>query len=208
MTGSVPCVYVVDDDPSVRKALGRLLATAGLRALTFGSAEEFLSSPRPAAPGCLLLDVELPGLNGLELQRKLEAANAGLPIVFLTGHGDIPMTVEAMKAGAADFLPKPIDGDTLLWAVRQAIARSVQTRQRDAAVSAVRRRAEALSPREREVLALVVSGFMNKHIGRRLGVTEKTIKVHRGQVMHKMQSRSLPDLVRMATLIGIQPVSH
>jgi FixJ family two-component response regulator len=207
MTNPAPCVFVVDDDESIRKALGRLLRSARLRAETFGSAEEFLIYLRPDAPGCLLLDVQLPGLDGLELQRELEAAHVELPIVFMTGHGDIPMSVQAMKAGAADFLAKPFDDETLLRAVRQAIATNVQARLRDAAVSALRLRAESLSPREREVLTLVVSGLMNKHIGRRLGVTEKTIKVHRGQVMHKMHSRSLPDLVRMAATIGIQPVA-
>jgi FixJ family two-component response regulator len=207
MIAAAPCVFVVDDDDSVRKALGRLLGSAGLRAETFGSAEEFLCHDRPDAPGCLLLDVELPGLDGLELQRRLDEANVGLPIIFITGHGDIPMSVQAMKAGAADFLAKPFDDETLLHAIRQAVTRDELVRQRDADVSIVRRRAESLSPREREVLVLVVSGFMNKQIGRRLGVTEKTIKVHRGQVMRKMNTRSLADLVRMAGMIGIQPVA-
>jgi FixJ family two-component response regulator len=201
-----PCVFVVDDDQSVRRSLGRLVASAGLRARTFGSAEEFLGQDQPDTPGCLLLDVHLPGLDGPGLQRRLGEANRGLPIIFLTGYGDIPTSVQAMKAGAVDFFPKPFDGEVLLGAIRQALARDVQARQHDADVAAVRRRAESLSPREHEVLVLVVSGFLNKQIGRRLGVTEKTIKVHRGQVMHKMQARSLPELVRMAALIGIQPV--
>ena len=202
-----PCVFVVEDDQSVRRSLGRLVASAGLRARTFGSAEEFLGQDQADAPGGLLLDVQLPGLDGPGLQRRLGEAHRSLPIIFLTGHGDIPTSVQAMKAGAVDFFPKPFDGETLLGAIRQALARDAQARQHDANVAVIRRRAESLSPREREVLVLVVSGFMNKQIGRRLGVTEKTIKVHRGQVMHKMQARSLPDLVRMAALIGIQPVA-
>jgi FixJ family two-component response regulator len=193
-----PLVFVVDDDPSVRKALGRLLRSAGLRAETFASAEEFLAWERPDAPGCVVLDVQMPGLNGLELQRKLDEDNVRLPIVIITGHGDIPMSVRAMKGGAVDFLPKPFEDQTFLDAVHQAVARDRQARQQRAEVSVLQERARSLTAREREVLGLVVSGLLNKQIGHKLGVTEKTIKVHRGQVMRKLQAGSLAELIRMA----------
>jgi FixJ family two-component response regulator len=196
-------VYVVDDDESVRKALGRLLRSAGLRVETFASAQDYLGHDGADVPGCLVLDVYLPGLDGLELQRALNEAKDSLPIVFITGHGDIPMTVRAMKAGAVDFLPKPFDDRDLLAAVRQAVANDVQARQAKAKVSEVRQRVESLTPREREVLALVVSGLMNKQIGHRLGVTVKTVKVHRSQVMRKMNARSLAELVHLAERIGV-----
>jgi FixJ family two-component response regulator len=199
-----PVVFVVDDDPSIRKALGRLLRSAGLRAEAFASAQEFLAYEPPNAPGCLVLDVQMPGLNGLELQRTLEEENVRLPIVFITGHGDIPMSVRAMKAGATDFLPKPFDDQNLLDAVRQAVAKDAQARRQRADFSVLQERVESLSPREREVLGLVVSGMLNKQIGHMLGVTEKTIKVHRGQVMRKMQAGSLAELVRMAQKLDIQ----
>ena len=196
-------VFVVDDDPSVRKALGRLLRSAGLRAEAFASAEEFLGWDRPDAPGCVVLDVQMPGLNGLELQRTLDEENVRLPIVFITGHGDIPMSVRAMKAGAVDFLPKPFEDQTFLDAVHQAVARDRQARQQRAEVSVLQERARSLTPREREVLGLVVSGMLNKQIGHKLGVTEKTIKVHRGQVMRKLHAGSLAELVRMAQKLDI-----
>jgi FixJ family two-component response regulator len=199
-----PVVFVVDDDPSVRKALGRLLRSAGLRAEAFASAQEFLAHERPDAPGCLVLDVQMPGLNGLELQRTLEEENVHLPIVFITGHGDIPMSVHAMKAGAADFLPKPFDDQNLLDAVRQAVAKDTQARRQRADFSVLQERVESLTTREREVLELVVNGMLNKQIGHKQGVTEKTIKVHRGQVMRKMQAGSLADLVRIAQMLDIQ----
>jgi FixJ family two-component response regulator len=204
MTDLDPTVLVIDDDPSVRRALARLLRAAGLRAETFASAEEFLGQPLPDGPGCLILDVSMPGLSGLDLQRTLAERNAGLPIVFLTGHGDIPTTVRAMKAGAVDFLPKPCDGQALLAAIRWAIARHAQTLQAGEELAAIRHRAESLSPREREVMALVVSGMLNKQVGHRLGVTEKTVKAHRAQVMSKMGADSLAELVRMADRIGVQ----
>jgi FixJ family two-component response regulator len=205
MNDPAPTTFVVDDDPSVRKALGRLLESAGLRAVAFASAEEFLQHPRPNGPACVVLDVSMPGLSGLDLQRELATRDDGLPVVFITGHGDIPMSVRAMKGGAVDFLPKPFDGEELLGAVRQALDRGARARQEAADTAALRRRFEALSPREREVLALVVSGMLNKQAARRLGVTEKTVKAHRAQVMHKMGAGSLAELVRMAARLGAAP---
>lgn len=203
-----PLVFVVDDDPSVRKAVARLLNTVGLRTLTFSSPAEFLEYELPQQPSCLILDVELPGMDGLELQRKLIASECHLPIVFISGHGDIPMSVRAMKTGAVDFLAKPFSEEVLLRSVRQALEQS----QRDLAtwtdVRAIRGRYESLSPREREVLAHVVSGELNKQIGRALGVTEKTVKVHRGQVMRKMAAGSLAELVRLAQKIGISTLAE
>jgi FixJ family two-component response regulator len=205
MTDPSSVVLVIDDDPSVRKALGRLLRSAGLRVELFESAEEFLAYPLPDVPACAVLDVRMPGLDGLELQRRLADSDAGLPIVFITGHGDIPMTVRAMKAGAVDFLSKPFDDQALLSAVRQAIAVHEQARRERAELAEIRRRAESLSPREREVMELVVSGLLNKQVGHRLGVTEKTVKAHRAQVMRKMGVHSLAELVRLAGRIGITP---
>jgi FixJ family two-component response regulator len=206
MTDAAPIVFIVDDDPSIRKALGRLLRSFGFQVETFPSAQKFLEHELPDAPGCLVLDVPMPGLDGLELQRSLSEANVTLPIVFITGHGDIPMTVRAMKSGAVDFLPKPFDDQDLLNAVRQAIAKDVQARHERADVAVLQQRVDSLTPREREVLELVVSGLLNKQVGHRLGVTEKTIKVHRAQVMHKMQAGSLAELVRMAEKVGIKPL--
>jgi FixJ family two-component response regulator len=194
----LPMVLVIDDDHSVRKALNRLFKYDGFRVETFATAEEFLSQPLPDSPACLILDVRMPGLNGLDLQTRLATRNVRLPIVFITGHGDIPMTVRAMKAGAADFLPKPFDGQQLLAIVRKAIARHSKTQLADEDLAEIRRRLEALSPRERQVMALVVKGLVNKQSASKLGVTEKTIKVHRARVMRKMRARSLADLVRMA----------
>ena len=204
MTELVPTIVVIDDDPSVRKALGRFLKSVNLEVVAFASAGEFLKHPLPDGPACVILDVRMPGLNGLDLQRALVERDAGLPIVFITGHGDIPMTVRAMKAGAVDFLPKPFNNQDLLAAVRLAIARHTRARQAEARLAAVRRRAESLSPRERQVMALVVSGMLNKQTGRQLGVSEKTVKAHRGQVMRKMEAHSLAELVRLAEKIGIK----
>ncbi len=198
-------VFLVDDDASVRKALARLLKSNGFQVETFASAEEFLKYQRPDASGCLVLDLHMPGVNGLELQRRLNQAGAGLPIIFITGHGDIPSSVEAMKAGAADFLPKPFDNAGLLNAVRQAVARDREGRKGRAEVAEIRRRAESLTPREREVMELVVTGLLNKQVGKRLSVTEKTVKVHRAQVMSKMEAHSLAELVRMAEKLGVEP---
>jgi FixJ family two-component response regulator len=207
MTESVPrppsWVFVTDDDPSVRKALARLLKSAGFQAKAFGSAEDFLREPLPDAPACAVLDVHLPGLDGLDLQRALAEKDATLPVVFITGHGDIPTTVRAMRAGAVDFLPKPFDDRDLLAAVRQAIARHAQARQAGAGLLDLRRRYERLSPREREVLVLVVSGMLNKQAGHRLGITERTIKEHRAQIMREMRADSLAELVRMTVRLGI-----
>jgi FixJ family two-component response regulator len=202
MTDPAPYVFVVDDDPSVRTALGRLLRSAGFLADTFGSAQEFLRHPRPEAPACLVLDVQMPGLDGLGLQRSLAEADVALPIVFITGHGDIPMSVRAMKAGAVDFLPKPFEDTDLLAAVRQAVARDAEGRAGRAEAAALRRRAGSLTPREREVMGLIVTGLLNKQVGHRLGVCEKTVKAHRAQVMRKMQAHSLAELVRMVEKLG------
>lgn len=205
MNDTTATVFVIDDDPSVRKALSRLVKSAGFRAEAFASAEEFLQQPSPNVPACVVLDVHMPGLNGLDLQRTLAQRAACLPIVFITGHGDIPMSVQAMKAGAVDFLPKPFCDQDLLAAVRQAIARHTAARQAEAELVEIRQRAATLSPREREVMALVVSGKLNKQTGHQLGVTVKTIKVHRAQVMRKMGAGSLAQLVRIAERLGIPP---
>jgi len=199
-------VYVVDDDAKVRKALVRLLQCHGLLAESFATASAFLNAERPDAPSCLLLDVELPGIDGLQLQRQLSEGQIRIPIVFITGHGNIPMTVQAMKCGAIDFLAKPVEEEDLLRAVRQGIEQDKQNRRARCDELTIHQRAALLSPREREVLEYVVSGAINKQIGRQLGVTEKTIKVHRGHVMRKMQAGSLAELVRMAQRIGVHGV--
>jgi FixJ family two-component response regulator len=202
---TAPVVHVIDDDPSVCKALGRLLNAAGYRVETFASAGEFLAQPPPDGPACVILDVQMPGLSGLDLQQALAGRHPGLPIVFITGHGTIPMTVRALKAGAVDFLPKPFRDEDLLAAVRQALVLQARARQATADVADLRRRAEVLSPREREVMTLVVAGMLNKQVGLQLGVTERTIKAHRARVMRKMRAASLADLVRMGEKIGLRP---
>lgn len=196
-------VYVVDDDASIRKALARLLRSVGLPSEVFSSAVGFLDAALPDAPGCVILDVQMPEIDGLDLQHRLAHSGARLPVIFLTAHGDIPMSVRAIKAGAADFFTKPFDDAALLSAVEQALEQSASDREKQSSDSILQRRAELLSPREREVFAHVVSGKLNKQIGRRLGITEKTIKVHRAQVVRKMQAGSLAELVRMAERIGI-----
>ena len=196
-------VFVVDDDISVRESLELLIKSAGWRAETFSSGQDFLSRPRVRVPCCLLLDVSLPGLNGLELQRQL-AERTDMPIIFITGHGDIPMTVQAMKAGAVEFLTKPLKHDVLVNAIRAALDRSRAALRLDAEMGAIRNCYESLTPREREVMALVVSGRLNKQVGGELGISEITVKAHRGQVMRKMKADSLPDLVTMAARLGLR----
>jgi FixJ family two-component response regulator len=201
-------VFVVDDDVSVRESLELLIQTAGWRAETFASGQDFLSRPRVQVPSCLLLDVALPGLNGLELQEQL-AERTDMPIIFITGHGDIPMTVQAMKAGAVEFLTKPLKDDVLVNAIRGALERSSIALRLDAETRALKDCYLSLTPREREVMALVVSGLLNKQVGGELGISEITVKAHRGQVMRKMKADSLPDLVTMAARLGLRPApSH
>jgi FixJ family two-component response regulator len=197
-------VFVVDDDPAVLRSLGRLLRSAGFESLTFSSPEEFLRLVGPGAAGCLILDLAMPGLDGFEIQRELSARGSELPVVFVTGHGDIPKTVEAMKKGASDFLTKPVDDEVLLRAVRRALESGRAARQSRFELARARERLARLTSREREVLDGVVAGRLNKQIAADLGITEKTVKVHRGRVMEKMEAASLADLVRLAERLGIR----
>jgi FixJ family two-component response regulator len=197
-------VFVVDDDASIRDALKSLFGSVGLQAQAFASAPEFLQAKLPDTPSCLVLDVRLPGLSGLDFQAELAKANIQLPIIFITGHGDIPMTVRAMKAGAVEFLTKPFRDQELLDAVQLGLDRDRARRNSDKAVSSVRARYDSLTPREQEVIVLVTSGLMNKQIAAEIGVTEVTVKVHRGHVMRKMGAKSLAELVRMADALGIR----
>jgi len=197
MTERPPIVFIVDDDASVRESLKSLIRSVGLHVELFGSATEFLETQRPDAPSCLVLDVRLPGISGLDLQRRLADANIHVPIIIITGHGDIPMSVRAMKAGAIEFLTKPFRDQDLLDAIQVALERSRTRRQREAEIAVFRERFESLSPRERDVVTKVVSGMLNKQIADAIGIAENTVKVHRSRAMEKMQAQSLADLVKM-----------
>jgi FixJ family two-component response regulator len=203
MSEEQPVVFVIDDDRSIREALAGLLRSVGLTVQSFGSTQEFLQSERPDRPGCLVLDVRLPGRSGLDLQRELVESDIHLPIVFITGHGDIPMSVRAIKAGALEFLTKPFHDQELLDAIQLGIERDRARRRDAAAIAGLRERFDSLTRREREIMALVVTGRMNKQIAADLAVSEITVKVHRGHVMRKMGARSLAELVRMADRLGV-----
>jgi FixJ family two-component response regulator len=203
MSQATPVVFVVDDDISIRESLELLIRCAGWQPQLFASAQEFLALPRVVAPSCLVLDVSLPGLNGLDLQKRVAGDRPDMPIIFITGHGDVPMTVRAMKAGAVEFLTKPFSDDTLLNAIRNALTRSRNMLGREAEVQALRSSYTSLTSREREVMSLVVSGLLNKQVGDELGISEITVKAHRGRLMRKMNAESLPHLVKMAAKLRL-----
>ena len=204
MPPTKPIVFVVDDDISVRESLELLIASAGWQPEIFASAQEFLHRPRSPVPNCLVLDLSLPGLNGLELQRRIAAERTDMPIIFITGHGDVPSTVQAMKAGATEFLTKPFSEDALLSAIRQALERSRDALSSEAEMQSLRKRYDSLTLRERQVMVLVVSGLLNKQVGGELGISEITVKAHRGKVMQKMKADSLPALVKMAARLQMK----
>jgi FixJ family two-component response regulator len=203
MTPAIPIVFVVDDDISVRESLELLIRSEGWQPETFASAQEFLARPRALVPSCIVLDVSLPGLNGLELQKSVAVERTDMPIIFITGYGDVPMTVQAMKAGAVEFLTKPFSDDVLLSAIRNAIERSKTALGHESEMRALRACYASLTRREREVMALVASGLLNKQVGGELGISEITVKAHRGQAMQKMKADSLADLVKMAARLGL-----
>ena len=203
MSESLPIVFVVDDEPAVCLSLKRLVKSVGLEAQTFASAQEFLRAKRPDGPGCLVLDVRLPGLSGLDLQQELLDAKVDLPIIFITGHGDIPMSVRAIKAGAVEFLTKPFRDQDLVDAIQHGIEKHRAARQESVKLTEFRALYDSLTPREREVFPLVAAGLLNKQIAAQLGTGEKTIKVHRGQVMHKMKAESLAHLIRIGEKLGL-----
>ena len=203
-----PIVFVVDDDVSVRESLELLIEFAGWQPETFSSAADFLARPRTTTPSCLVLDVSLPDLNGLELQKLIASERTDMPIIFITGHGDVPMTVQAMKGGAVEFLTKPFDDEVLLSAIRHAIERSAAVLDDQAEITALRSNYESLTPREQDVMRCVVAGMLNKQIGMKLGISEITVKAHRGKMMQKMKSDSVADLVKTAVRLGLAPAKN
>ena len=204
MAKPAPIVFIVDDDISVRESVEALIAECGWRPEVFASAEDFLARPRPKSPSCLVLDVSLPDLNGLEVQKRVGREHNKMPIIFITGNGDIPMTVRAMRAGAAEFLTKPFTDEALLDAIRNALERSRSALEAQSNLQVLRDRHESLSAREREVMALVVRGLLNKQVGGELNISEITVKAHRGRMMRKMRAKSLPELVSMAARLGLE----
>ena len=207
MATAKPIVFVVDDDVWVRESLETLIRDEGWQPETFSSAQQFLDRPRTLTPSCLVLDISLPGLNGLEVQKRVAVERTDMPIIFITGHGDIPMSVGAMKAGAVEFLTKPFNDEVLLTAIRQALERSRLALAQEAEMQELRDRYASLTPREMQVMALVVSGLLNKQVGGELGISEKTVKAHRGQVMQKMKANSVADLVKMAEKLHLTALS-